>query len=156
MSYHISESVLMRHDEHMCFVQAISRTAARKWEKRLKAELVGWAKHEEGRHAACKVSSSQFPGVSCLFCVIAVFMSVMHFRCSLLCAAVKQQDRRGTPSHASSACSSSSTRGTCCLCWSFALTEGGVRILPVGPPLLLGAQDICIFVMFACREHHRR
>ena len=57
----------MRHDEHMCSVQAISRTAARKWESRLKAELVGWAKHEEGRHAACKVSSSLFPGVSGLF-----------------------------------------------------------------------------------------
>ncbi|KAK9901261.1 hypothetical protein WJX75_003106 [Coccomyxa subellipsoidea] len=38
--------------------QAISRTVAWKWGGRLKAELAGWAKHEEGRHAACKVLST--------------------------------------------------------------------------------------------------
>ena len=148
----------MRHDEHMYSLQAISRTIAWKWGGRLKAEIAGWAKHEEGRHAACKVCYSLFPGVSCLFRVIPapVLMLVVHCRCSLLWAAVKQQHRSGTPSHASLTCSSSSTRGTCCLCWSSASTEGCVRILPVGPPLLLGAQGIQISVMFACREQHGR
>ena len=69
----------MRHDEHMYSVQAISRTVAWKWGGRLKAELAGWAKHEEGRHAACKVCYSLFPGVSCLFCVIvAPVLYVSH------------------------------------------------------------------------------